>query len=186
MEAAIDRIGQSAPSLIAIDGLPCSGKSAMAEHLVQRLRGNSIQLDDFVLPERDWPKPMKAAFPFEYIRYAEFLEAVQTLATAGRCSFNPFDWSSYQISRQHRTVTRETPVIVEGVSALNPLLSALFDVRVFVESDRSTTLEAAMQRGIGRWEREWREVFLPSSDLYMATEPQRRATLLVIGRGASK
>lgn len=185
MDAAIDRIAQSTPSLMAIDGLPCGGKSTLAERLRARLDGDCLHLDEFVLPKRDWPEAMKPAFPFEYIRYAAFMEAVRTLATVGAYSFNPFDWGTCQVSPHVRTITRDRPLIIEGVSSLNPQLCALFDVRVFVESDRSTTLHAAVQRGVGPWEHEWREVFLPSADLYMATQPQHRADVLVMGRGVS-
>src|SRR5687768_17300953 len=140
MEAAVDYVAQLAPTLVAIDGLPCSGKSAMAKRLSERLSANCIELDEFVLPQRDWPAAIKPAFPFEYIRYAEFVEAVQALSTVGACSFRPFDWNSFRISPESRRVTREVPVIVEGVSSLNRVLSPLFDVRVFVQSDRSTTI----------------------------------------------
>jgi hypothetical protein len=37
MEAAVKRVVQSSPSLVAIDGLPCSGKSTMAERLMARI-----------------------------------------------------------------------------------------------------------------------------------------------------
>jgi len=181
MAAAVEHVTQLAPSLIAIDGLPCSGKSTMAKRLSERLGGNCIELDDFVLPQRDWPMAIKPAFPFQYIRYAAFVEAVQALSTVGVCSFRPFDWTSWEISTELRTVTRDAPVIVEGVSSLNPTLSPLFDIRLFVESDRSTTLQTAMQRGVGPWEREWADLFLRSVDLYMATEPQKRADVLVLG-----
>ena len=186
MDAAVEYVTQLAPSLIAVDGLPCSGKSTMAMRLSERLGGKCIELDEFVLPQRDWPAAIKPAFPFQYIRYAAFVEVVQVLATVGECSFRPFDWDSLDLLPELRTVTRETPVIVEGVSSLNSELSPLFDIRVFVESDRSTTMQTAMQRGVGRWEREWRELFLPSVDIYMATEPQERADVLVLGRAAQQ
>jgi uridine kinase len=184
MDAAVEHVTRLAPSLIAIDGLPCSGKSTMAKRLSERPGGDCIELDDFVLPQRDWPMVIRPAFPFPYIRYAAFVEAVQALSRVGVCSFRPFDWNSWEISRELRTVTREAPVIVEGVSSLNPMLCPLFDVRVFVESDRSTILQTATQRGVGPWEREWADLFLPSVDLYMATEPQKRADVLVLGRAA--
>ncbi len=50
IEAAIAQIERCAhPSLIAIDGLPCSGKSMMAERLGERLEMECVQLDVFVL-----------------------------------------------------------------------------------------------------------------------------------------
>jgi uridine kinase len=184
MEAAVEHVTQLSPSLIAIDGLPCSGKSTLAKRLREQLNAASIELDEFVLPQPDWPVAIEPAFPFPYIRYTAFVQAVQALAGAGVCSFSPFNWETFDISPELRTVTRETTVIVEGVSSLSPALSPLFDVRVFVASDRATTLQTAMRRGVGPWEREWRELFLPSVDIYMATEPQRRADVVVRGRAA--
>ena len=69
------------------------------------------------------------------------------------------------------------------MSALNPALCDLYGLKIFVESDRSTVFQAALRRGDGAWEREWRELFLPSVDIYMLTHPERRADLLVPGRG---
>jgi uridine kinase len=157
----------------------------MAERLGQRIEVECVHLDEFVLPERDWPSKNRPAFPFEYIRYEVFLKAVETLARVGKCSFHPFDWNSLTISHRLRTVTLTKPVVIEGVSSLNPCLCPLYDLRVFVDSDRTSTLQTAIDRGVGAWETEWRELFLPSADLYMLTEPQNRADLLVAGRGTS-
>lgn len=183
MDAVVDYVTQLAPSLIAIDGLPCSGKTTLAEQLQQQLGAGYLGLDDFILPEQNWTSRNRPTFPFKYIRYKEFVNAIKALATVGEYSFFPFDFDSLQISHQLRTVKLTQPVVIDGVSSLNPALCSLYDMRIFVESDRATTLQAAIQRGVGPWETEWREWFLPSTDLYMLTEPQNRADLIVAGRG---
>lgn len=185
VEAAIAYVERTSQlSLIAIDGLPCSGKSTMANQLARRFEFECIYLDEFVLPQKDWPERIRPAFPFEYIRYQEFVRTVETLATGEECAFYPFDWNSLSISRTLRTITLTKPVVVEGVSSLNSSLCPFYDLRVFVESDRRSTLQTALDRGVGAWETEWRELFLPSVDLYMSTEPENRADVLVAGRGA--
>src|SRR4051794_33199305 len=150
------------PPLIAIDGLPCAGKSTLVERLQQRLELDCIYLDDFVLPEAEWPFGIRPAFPFPYIRYEGFLEAVRTLASVGRCSYFPFDWETSATSPMARTVSLSKPVIIEGASALHPDLCDLYGLKIFVDSDRATTLDAALHRGVGRWAAEWRDLFLPS------------------------
>ncbi|MNL84732.1 hypothetical protein D3C87_2127970 [compost metagenome] len=75
-------------------------------------------------------------------------------------------------------------MIVEGVSALSERISALYDLRVWVESDAKTSLAAALARGVGPWEREWREFLMPSVERYLETKPQERADIVVAGRGA--
>jgi uridine kinase len=174
------------PPIIAIDGLPCSGKSTMVERLKDSIEIDCVYLDDFVLPEKDWPSGIGPAFPFAYIRYGEFLDAIQKLASDGVCSFRPFDWSVLEVSVDKRTVDLSKPVIVEGVSSLHPSLCNLYGCKIFVEGDRTTTLQAAFDRGVGAWGDYWRELFLPSVDIYMAGRPQERADLLIAGRGAKR
>ena len=174
------------PPVIAIDGLPCSGKSTLAADLSKRINGECVYLDEFVLPEQAWRTPTEPAFPFNFIRYDEFLAAVTALAVTGRCAYYPFDWDVLEISSQCRTVRLTRPVIVEGVSSLNSAVCHLYGLRIFVESDRATVLAAAIDRGVGRWGNEWRDLFLPSADIYMATQPACRADLVVPGRGAAR
>jgi uridine kinase len=171
------------PPLIAIDGLPCSGKSTLVERLKQRLDLDCIYLDDFVLPEADWPSRSEPAFPFPYIRYDAFLDAIRTLASVGQCFYHPFDWERLAVSTTPRVVSLSKPVLVEGVSALNPSVCDLYGLKIYVDSDRATTLETALNRGVGRWAAEWRDLFLPSADIYMLTQPMNRADLMVAGRG---
>jgi uridine kinase len=183
-EEAVNRLRQGIhPALVGIDGLPVSGKSTLADRICEELGYESIALDDFVLPESDWPSRNRAAFPFEYVRYGEFLDAIRTVAATGSCRYRPYDWSTGSISPTEREVTLNRGVVVEGVSALHPDVASLYGLRVFVDSDAATTLEASLARGIGDWEGEWRDLFLPSTDLYMKTNPMGRADLVVAGRG---
>jgi uridine kinase len=169
--------------LIAIDGLPVAGKSTLAGRIGTALGTEIIYLDDFVKPEAEWHSRTAPSFPFHFIRYDEFLNAVKSLANGGLCSYRLFDWETAKIRDEYRIVRLDRPVIVEGVSSLHPELTQLYDLRFWVESDAATTLQASLKRGVGNWEREWRELFLPSVDLYMRTAPQDRAEFLVAGRG---
>jgi hypothetical protein len=136
-----------------------------------------------VLPQSNWPAKIRPSFPFGFIRYHDFLVAVKALAATGRCSYRAFDWKVLSTSPNWRHVALTKPVVVEGVSSLHPELCPLYGLRIFVEGDPRTVLEAVLKRGVGPWEQEWRELFLPSVDLYMRTHPERRADLLVPGRG---
>lgn len=170
-------------SLVGIDGRPASGKSTLAGRIAEALGAECIHLDDFVKPEALWRSRTVPSFPFDYIRYDEFLDAVKTLARDGICRYRPYDWDAGRLRDQPRTVRRVTPVVIEGVSALHPELAPLYDLRIWVDSDTATTLSAAFRRGVEAWEREWREMFLPSVELYLQTRPQDRAEFHVAGRG---
>ncbi|GHA10259.1 hypothetical protein GCM10007989_00460 [Devosia pacifica] len=173
----------SSARFIAIDGLPVSGKSTFADLIVDSYDAQVILLDDFVRPERQWRGHVRPAFPFPYIRYDEFLEAVSVVQRGGACSYKAYDWRTGEVEPDARTVTSMRPVIVEGVSALHQDLAPFYDVRFWVESDASSVLEASLQRGTAGWEKEWRELFLPSVALYLESDPKGRADYVVRGRG---
>jgi uridine kinase len=172
------------PLLVAIDGLPLAGKSTLAERLIAAFGAPCLWLDDFVRPQAEWPPGEAPAFPFDYIRYGDFLAAVRALAAEGRCRYRTYDWETGRLADQPKTLARGPVTIVEGVSALHPDLAPLYDLRLWVESDPATTLAAARTRGVGDWDREWEHRFLPSVALYLRTDPKARADLIVAGRGA--
>jgi uridine kinase len=183
-EAAAALAALEGRHLVGIDGLPCAGKSTLVEAVLSRHRAEVLRLDDFVRPPAEWPSRTRPAYPFEYIRYDEFVAAVQALAAARVLEFRPFDWSTLGPSDSRR-IDGSGLVLVEGVSALAPGLADAYDLKIFVDSDRTTVLAAAAGRGIGPWAREWETLFLPSADIYMAGRPQDRADWIVAGRGVA-
>lgn len=182
-DQAIALVTQTSVRFIAIDGLPVSGKSTLAERLEQATGAQTIYLDDFVRPEAEWRGKALPSFPFAYIRYNDFVAAVTSLAQAGHCTYHPYDWATGRPSPTARTITRDRPIIIEGVSSLHPALAPLYDLRLWVQSDAPTTLTASLERGVGDWEHEWRDLFMPSVELYLQTDPRSRADRLVKGRG---
>ncbi len=56
-------LARTAPSLIAIDGLPVSGKSTLADRMAAALGAECLYLDDFVKPEAFWPSRTSPSFP---------------------------------------------------------------------------------------------------------------------------
>lgn len=129
--------------------------------------------------------PLIPAFPFPFIRYDEFISAVTDLGRFGECSFYPYDWSTGEVSRERKLVRVEKHLVIDGVSALNPAFDGIFDLRFFIQSDEASVFQAAMARGGGVWEREWKDYFIPSAKLYYATRPYKRCDHQVAGRGAT-
>lgn len=169
--------------LIAIDGLPVSGKSTLADSIINSIGAKAIYLDDFVKPQEQWRGSARPGFPFPYIRYDDFLETVQTLHREGRCSYVPYDWTTGRAAEEARHITLDQPVVIEGVSSLHPNLKPLYDLSFWVESDASSTLQASLERGVGDWAFEWQNLFMPSVELYLETSPKDRADFIVKGRG---
>lgn len=172
--------------LIGIDGLPVSGKSTLADRFAEEFGSNVISLDHFVLPQAAWPTPIRPGLPFPYIRHAAFFGSVETLARTGACRYQLYDWDRQALGSWKEVRLGEKPVVVEGVSALAARLAPLYDLKIWVESDRDTTLQASLERGVGDWEKQWRELFMPSVDIYLDTNPMERADVIIAGRGGRK
>lgn len=182
-EDVIARVRQQlpAPRSIAIDGLPCAGKTTLADQLSEALGLPVLYIDDFVVPRDARPPGLAPAFPFPHFRLDDFRAAVREVAGRGRARYHPFDWSRRATSPEVREIAG--PCIVEGCSVLSPELAPLFDVRFWVQSDESTMLAAQRQRDGDVDADAWRDLYIPSVELYMRTEPWRRADHLVAGRG---
>jgi uridine kinase len=174
---------QPKPLLVAIDGLPLSGKTTLAQQVTEELGAECLGLDDFVRPEAEWSSRDKPSFPFDFVRYGEFVDAVRSLAHNRRCVFHPYNWETGRVEDLPKVVRGDGIALVEGVSTLHPDLAPLYDLRIWIESDAETTLAASLQRGVGSWAHEWEFVFLPSVELYLQTDPKARADLVACGRG---
>lgn len=64
--------------LVAIDGLPLAGKSTLADRLASAVAAQCVRLDDFVRREQEWRSHDQPSFPFDYIRYGEFMAGTLT------------------------------------------------------------------------------------------------------------
>lgn len=142
-----------------------------------------LGLDEFVLPRRLWPLPLQPSCPFPYIRHEAFFDAVRTIAQGIDYTFHPYDWETGEPAVMARTIAGGASVVVDGVAALATDIASPYETTIFVASDPTTTLQAAIDRGTGEWTEAWSSYFLPSVALYFESEPIRRASIVVRGRG---
>ena len=82
---------QPKPLLVAIDGLPVSRKTTLAQQVIKELGAECLGLDNLVRPEVEWSSRDKPSFPFDFVRYDEFVDAVRSLARNCCCSFHPYN-----------------------------------------------------------------------------------------------
>jgi hypothetical protein len=93
---------QPKPLLVAIDGLPLSGKTTLAQRVIEELGAECLALDDLVRPEAEWSSRDKPSFPFDFVRYDEFVDAVRSLAHNRCCRFHPYNWETGVLSTCQR------------------------------------------------------------------------------------
>ncbi len=171
------------PLLIGIDGRPCSGKSTLADLLIEALHAEGVFLDDFFIPQTEWPTHISPAFPFPYFRYNEFLQGVSNLAKGIIFEYQPYDWATNKFE-ETRIIDPRNIIIVEGVSVLFKKLVPFFHKKILVVSNKNNEFEAIRHRENNNI-KVWNELYLPSVDIYWQTNPYERADILYAGRGVA-
>lgn len=170
-------------SLIGIDGRPGSGKTTLAIKLEEALHTQSIYLDEFFIPQEQWPKDATPQFPFFYFRYQEFIDGVKSLAVGKPFTYFTYDWETNGLSTQPKVIKPEGIILVEGVSALNAKLAPLYYKKIWVASDRESEFAAIAVRENEKNLDVWKNIYLPSVDIYCAQKPWERADIIYAGRG---
>lgn len=170
------------PMFIGIDGRPGSGKTTLVAQLERALKTQTIYLDEFFIPQREWPPDQSPRFPFFYFRYEEFVNGIKALANGKPFTYHAYDGQTDAQSATSTTIQPKGIIIVEGVSALNAELAPLYHTKIWVESDRTTELAALKKREQGKNWDIWHNVYLPSIEIYCLQKPWERANIIYQGR----
>ena len=119
------------PAVVAIDGRCGSGKSGLGDLMGRLLPCNVVHMDDYYLPPdrraENWEQ-----IPAGNMDLARFLQEVLVPAGAGaqiRC--RPYDCRSGTL-REGTTLPARPLTVVEGSYSQHPLLSARYDLRMFL------------------------------------------------------
>lgn len=171
------------PLLIGIDGRPGSSKTTVADQLEEALHAQVVYLDEFFIPQKEWPKDITPRFPFFYFRYQEFIDGIQALAAGKSFTYFPYDWQADGLSAQAKEIKPEGVILVEGVSALNAELLPLYYKKIWVDSDRASEWAAISARENEKNLDLWKNIYLPSVDIYCLQKPWEKADIIYAGRG---
>lgn len=122
---------RAAPAVVAIDGRCGSGKTSLAA-LIQRLFPCSVvHMDDFYLPP-DLRSENWLETPGGNMDFARLLREVLIPAEAGEpIRYRPFDCQSGAL-REPVTLPSQGLTVVEGSYSQHPLLSARYDLKLFL------------------------------------------------------
>lgn len=147
--------------MVGIDGPGGSGKSSLARLLARELNAGLVEGDDFYRDldeEERWNLTAEQGaslyFDWEKLR----TEVVISGVLGQRVTYRPFDWDNRRgLLDAVVTIEPSKVLIVEGVYTCRPELSDLFDLRIFVETNKEMRLARMIARGHGNelWIPKW-------------------------------
>ncbi|MCP3764973.1 uridine kinase [Domibacillus sp. A3M-37] len=182
-----DRIQKNRNTLIiGIDGASASGKSTIADKL-RKLdnRVVIVHMDDFYRPSEEQKaiNPEVIGGNFDWKRVCEQVLTPLSHNKFGR--YQRYDWDTDQMAEWHDVPTGGI-LIIEGCYSIRKELLPLYDVRIWIDSPKQTSLERIVQREqVGTGNRYlWENVYRPDEEKYIEVQRSwEHADLIIDGTG---
>jgi uridine kinase len=194
---AVGLVAVTHPTRVAIDGPPAAGKTTLADELAVVLRelGRDViraTIDDFLFPRAQrYPRGEYSAEGcyFDAHDYGALNRVL--LDPLGPGGDRRFQHAVYDrtadtaLSAPVVTASADAVLVFDGVFLMRPELIDRWDLRIFVSTALDKTVDRAVIRDRGvssrtEVERRWRERYIPSQQLYLATvRPTDQADIIV-------
>lgn len=140
-----DVITKKGRCVVAVDGRSAAGKSTLAKLLEDTFDAAVIHMDDFFLPP-ELRTEQRYAEPGGNVHYERFNREVAPNLGGGQ----PFEYRVFDCGKMElgdgRKVAAGALTVVEGAYALNPNITASYDIKVFCDVDEKTQRERIAAR----------------------------------------
>jgi len=142
---------------IAIDGMSTSGKTTLGQMFEKLFDCNVIHTDDFFLKknQRTYERLTQPGGNIDYERFKH--EIVNNLNEPTGFIYYAYDCRTSQMSEK-KAISKHLN-IVEGAYSMHPYFGNIYDIRIFMETDKLTQLERVLKRNgeelFDRFKNEW-------------------------------
>jgi len=124
--------------VIAIDGPAGSGKTTLASQIAKQLGDVQIvHMDDLY---KGWSQDLVTDLPNKIER-----QILKPIKDGGQASYQKYDWHENKFT-QTVIIPKCNFLILEGVGAANPKLSANFAISIWIEADADVRFERVIAR----------------------------------------
>lgn len=143
------------PFVIGVAGGTCSGKTTVAERLVEVIGSEHLALirqDAYYIERSHQPFDVRAAANYDHpdaFEWPLMTEQLTALIHGQTIHVPIYDYADHNRSTAVETVTPTKIVVFEGILALiEPQLRDLFDLKIFVDTPADIRLTRRLQRDI--------------------------------------
>lgn len=193
----IARIRLNHPVRVGIDGVDASGKTMLADDLVDSLQATNrsvirVSSDDFHNPRevryRQGRNSPQGFYDDSFNYNAIIANVLEPLGPKGDLTYSPVFFDLKTDSEAHAPLRRARPdavLIFEGIFLHRPELKSHWDFSVFVHSDFDATIKRAEVRDLhlfkipGKVREVYEKRYIPGQQIYLNNEsPSSRANVI--------
>jgi uridine kinase len=146
---------RTSPIIIGIAGGTGSGKTTVARVILERVGAHHIALlphDAYYKDLSDLPQAQRALINFDHPNSLDtplLVQHLQRLKNGQAIELPVYDFKTHARTAQTVLIMPQPVIIVEGILIFaEPQLRALFDVKIFVDTDADTRFIRRLQRDI--------------------------------------
>ncbi len=154
-------MGMQRPLVVALDGRSGVGKSTLAAALGSRFAATVIEGDDFYAGGVGILGDSPSSRAARCIDWQDQARVLAELRLGKVARWHAFDWDAFDGSKSAKPTSAAPArlIILEGVYAARPELSALLDLRILLCVPDSLRLARLLAREgeTGPWEAQWHE-----------------------------
>ena len=164
--------------LVAIDGRCTSGKTTLAQKLMQTYDCNLFHMDDFFLQEHQRTQERLAEIGgnVDYERFAQ--EVLRPLKTGKAFAYRPFSCQSFSLLEPVEIVPKKLNII-EGTYSHHTYFNDPYDLKIFLSVDEKLQRARVEQRPAFLHQRFF-EVWIPMEERYFDGFAIRQNAHLVV------
>ncbi len=174
------------PTLVAIDGPGCSGKSTLVDNLFAHFTDiEIIRLDSFFLPITEQKELRANEDLFQsvpHIRWTELEKCLHLLASGKDTLHLPYLLDEDRLDDKVVISHPRQVIIVEGLYALHTRLRDFYNFKIWVDTQFDNRMERVKMRDGTRFLSLWHKRYVPREIKYITTQkPYDVANVVVLG-----
>jgi len=174
------------PTLVAIDGPGCSGKSTLADNLFTHFTDiEIIRIDSFFLPITEQKELRANENLFQsipHIRWTELEKCLRLLASGKDALHLPYLWDEDRLDDKAVIIHPRKVIIVEGLYALHTRLRDVYNFKIWIDTQFDNRMEQVEIRDGTRFLSLWNKQYVPREIKYIKTQkPYDVANVFVLG-----
>jgi uridine kinase len=175
------------PTLVAIDGPGCAGKTTLADKLQAALGNDAtvLGIDGFLTPftEQDlnWKPNESISDDVPHLRWRELERVIEQLANGQAARYRPYNWEDDALDPE-TSIPAKPIVLVEGLYSLHRRLRNRYGFKLWIDTCRNTRRANVEARDGGRLLWLWNDIYVPREWSYMQQQrPFEHANAFLLG-----